>query len=382
MKIYHPENIPDSSPYFIISAHRNYFDPFFISYTLPHMVKHICTYEMFRGRIKSAIFKLMGAIPKKRYKTDQQSNRLLIKALIDGYAIGLFPEGGRSWTGEMRSLKPETLRLLQHYYKIPILPVRLEGNYHSWPRWSNGLLKADLKVVFGEPFSLNPGMELEEINSILKSKICNRPEIEETITCRSKNRIGKLSIVIYRCPNCNAIEALKEIPPDNLLCNSCKKLFVLQPDLKLTYSIDNESHTESIHSIYQKIKIRESDLGKLSGKLTRPSDSPVISNAETLIYISTGQYWDEKGSTFKLTMIGEILLTNQRILITSGENEFTLNLMDIDAVTIESNYKLQIYQEKTDHLIQILFQSSSALLWQDLLVLMLEKSFSKKVITR
>ena len=96
LRILHPENIPDSPPYFVVAAHRNYLDPFIISYSVPHMIRHICTYEMFRGLIKPAIFKMMGAIPKKRFKTDYKSNKQIISALNNGYVVGVFPEGERS----------------------------------------------------------------------------------------------------------------------------------------------------------------------------------------------------------------------------------------------------------------------------------------------
>lgn len=382
IKIQHPENIPDCSPYFVVSAHRNYFDPFFISYALPHPIKHICTFEMFRSRMKSSIFRLLGAIPKKRYKMDLQSNRQLIQALNNGYSIGIFPEGGRSWTGEMRSLKPETLLLLRHYSHIPILPVRLEGNYYSWPRWSDHLFKADLIVNFGESFHLNPEMEINEMDLLLQEKIHARSEVERSMICRTKNRIGRLSMVLYRCPCCTVFEALKEIPPDKLLCNSCNKLFVLQPDLNLNYISGDESRTESIHSIYRKIKIQENDLSKLPEYQTKTANLSFLSAREMLLYKSKGQYWNEKDLLFRITMTGEVHLTTLRIVIVSGEHFFALDLNDIDAVTIESNKKLQIYQEKTDVLIQLIFESSSALLWQDLLVFILDQTFHKKVITR
>jgi 1-acyl-sn-glycerol-3-phosphate acyltransferase len=382
MKIIQPENIPDSPPYFVVSAHRNYLDPFFISYSLPHMVRHLCTYEMFRGAVRSMLFKWMGAIPKRRYKTDHESNRQLIKALNNRYAIGLFPEGGRSWTGEMRSLKPETLMLLRHFSNIPILPVRMEGNYHSWPRWSDLLLKADLRINIGAPFYLDNKMEITEIDTLITEKINPDHRAEHTIICKTKDRIGKLSIVIYRCPHCSQPDAMQELPPDTLMCKWCKKRYILHPDFSLSAADGFIPESGSIGSIYREIRIRQTDLKSFPEKLRNSLYSSSLSPGEQLIYHAEGQYWVETGSSFRLKQIGEVLLTNQRIIISPDEEQFILNLNEIDAVTIESNYKLQIYQKNSDLLIQLTFPSSSPLLWQDLLVLILEKSFGKKVITR
>jgi len=382
LRILHPENIPDSPPYFVVAAHRNYLDPFIISYSVPHMIRHICTYEMFRGLIKPAIFNIMGAIPKKRFKTDYQSNKQIIRALNDGYVVGVFPEGERSWTGEIQSLKDESLVMFLHNHTIPILPVILQGNYQSWPRWSDRLLRANLQVLFGEPFYLDPKMDLNSAQSLITEKISSRSENEKSFICMTKDKIGKLSIVIYRCPDCLAFETMKEVHPDQLVCSACKNKLEIMPDLTLKYAIGDENNPVSIADVYQKIRIKETDLNEMHGNLNASDYMTGLDVSEELIYKSDAEYYREKGASLKLISKGQILLTNQRILIISGNQEQILNLSDVDAVTIESNNKLQLYQTKNDCLVQLKFLTSSALLWQDLISLIVQKKFGKKVITR
>ena len=100
------------------------------------------------------------------------------------------------------------------------------------------------------------------------------------------------------------------------------------------------------------------------------------------MYVSHGEYYEEKESKLRLICRGEIHLTSQRIIIDRGKQEHILDLLDVDAATIESNNKLQLYQAKDACLIQIRFSSSSALLWQDMIVLILERFFHKTIITR
>ena len=382
IKIVHPEFIPDSPPYFVVAAHRNYLDPFFISHALPHMVRHICTYEMFRGRVKSWFFKLIGAIPKRRFKTDIESNRAIINALNDGFPIGIFPDGGRSWTGEIRSLKMETLLLFRHFHHIPLLPVRLEGNYHSWPRWSDKMLKADLRVNIGKPFYVESKMEIAEIDTLVRDRIDHQSGISISGICRSRSRIGKLSIVLYRCPHCREMESLLEIPPDILECRTCKQKYILQPDFFLSEEKPLGNAARSIHSIYQQIKILYSDLNTFARQNKRSTYAFYLSEEEQLIYHSAGIYFVEKGTAFIPTWKGEVLLTDNRIIVSPGDAQLTLNLLDFDSVTIESNNKLQLYRNNTDELIQFTFDISSVLLWQDLLVLLIGNLSDKKVTTR
>ena len=56
LKIHNRENIPDSVPFIVISGHRHYFDPRFISYAMNYPLTHISTLEMFRVRIIRKLF--------------------------------------------------------------------------------------------------------------------------------------------------------------------------------------------------------------------------------------------------------------------------------------------------------------------------------------
>jgi len=217
VRIFNAENIPASPPYFVVSSHRNYLDPFFISYALPHMVRHICTYEMFRKPTTALVLRWIGAIPKKRFKPDLKSTRQIMDALNKGFAIGVFPEGERSWTGAMQSFKHGSLKMFIHNNDIPILPVIVEGNYHMWPRWSKKPMKSEVRITIGEPIHVERNTDITQLESILQQKTRPRQEAEMQMQCNTKDMIEKLSIVIYRCPNCKVLKMLTESHPNKLI---------------------------------------------------------------------------------------------------------------------------------------------------------------------
>jgi len=74
---------------------------------------------------------LLGAIPRKRFTKDISGIQRILSALDSGFPICMFPEGGRSWTGRLIPFKSESLKPIKHLKNIPILPVRIDGNYHS-----------------------------------------------------------------------------------------------------------------------------------------------------------------------------------------------------------------------------------------------------------
>lgn len=107
LKVKNRENVPESLPFFVISGHRHYFDPFLISYAVPCPLKHISTFEMFRSPLNRKIFTWFGAIPRRRFEKDISGIQKIKAALKKGHPICVFPEGGRSWTGQLRPFKPK-----------------------------------------------------------------------------------------------------------------------------------------------------------------------------------------------------------------------------------------------------------------------------------
>jgi len=382
LKIIGREHIPPETPYFVVAVHRNYLDPFFIGCAFPHQIKFVCTYDMFRKKLIRYIVTKLGAIPKKRYKTDLYSNKMLTKALTQGYPVGIFPEGGRSWTGNMRTLKTECMRLFLHYWQVPVIPVKITGNYHAWPRWSNSILRADVRVEVKPPLRFNPDTSINIAEPTLVDSIHVSPESEDRIIRRKKDRTGKFSVVLYRCPSCRSFESLKEVSPSFMTCTVCWHTLEIMPDLRLQNDIGSQAETLFIGNVYTDIKITSSDLEFLEKDyqgISRPSN---MMDSEIVYYRSYGRFYEEQGVGFVLRSVDEVFLTQERIFLHNREGDTFIPLEEIDGATIEGNNKFQIYQRRLNCVNQIIFDTNCALLWQDLLVLLLQERYNKKIITR
>ncbi|MCK4749657.1 MAG: 1-acyl-sn-glycerol-3-phosphate acyltransferase, partial [Bacteroidales bacterium] len=189
------ENIPDTSPFFVVSSHRNYLDPFYISVAIPYRISFITTYEVFRNAVTRYILRKFSAIPKKRHLHDVQTGRHIVRMLERDAVIGVFPEGERTWTGRMISFKPETLNLFKKFHHVPVLPVKLEGNFFAWPRWGNGFRKAKVTVTIQPPIRVDPGMDHGSVEAHLKSLIEPDDASDPRLFCRSGKRAGDITRV-------------------------------------------------------------------------------------------------------------------------------------------------------------------------------------------
>jgi 1-acyl-sn-glycerol-3-phosphate acyltransferase len=382
IKVINKENIPASLPFIVISGHRHYLDPFFISYAVHYPLTHISTFEMFRKPMIRKIFTMLGAIPRKRYLNDIPGTRKILKAIENGIPICMFPEGGRSWTGQLRPYKTEALKLLQYLKDIPVLPVRIEGNYHSWPRWSDTMKKSQITVTFEKPIFINPAMAITELENQLKTLTNPRFEIEEHSLCMGKNIISHLSFVIYRCPHCFTLKQMDEIPPNILHCKSCDSNFIIDQNYNIVFELNNEKKIESIQTIYDKIKVKYSDIYKLSSEVFNDVKNDVSDSVGRVLYSSKGQLWIEENLVFKKYINGLCILGEKSFQVHNENNSLEIQLESIGAVTIESNYKLQIYNEINKTLYQITFENDSALKWQDIFDTSISFIYNKKIITR
>ncbi|MEF8845213.1 MAG: 1-acyl-sn-glycerol-3-phosphate acyltransferase [Bacteroidales bacterium] len=376
------EYIPLETPYFVVAAHRNYLDPFFIGCAFPHQIKFICTYDMFRKKLIRYIVTKLGAIPKKRYKTDLYSNKMLTKALTDGYPVGIFPEGGRSWTGNLRTLKTECIRLFLHFSHFPVVPVKITGNYHAWPRWSNSIFRADIRIEIKPAIRFEPDTPMNITEQTLVDSIHVRPETEDRIIRRKKERTGKLSVVLYRCPSCRRFETLKEVSPSFMKCVVCQYTLKITADLRLQTGNGSPAETYLIRDVYSDIQITLSDLELLKKEYTGISRPATMMDSEIVYYRSYGKFYEEQGVQFILRSVDEVFLTQKRVLLHNREGDTSIPLEEIDGATIEGNDKFQIYQRRLNCVNQIIFDTNCALLWQDLLVLLLQERYNKEIITR
>ena len=356
-------NIPDTVPFFIVAAHRNYLDPFFIANIIGWPVHYVATYEVFRKLLTRLIFQKFMCIPKKRYLNDISAIRK-IKTLLDCKAvIGIFPEGRRSWTGTVGRLKPEALKLFRKYHNIPILPVKLEGNYHSWPRWAKNLRRAKLSIVIQKPMLVARDNTLEEIEKRIRKEI---EPLDISAHCKSKNRAGNIALVIYRCPVCRTFNPVKIAGKAEFECAKCLTRFSILKDYMIEYNEGGSTKRESIDTLYNRIRIQDSDI--------QISDDVPLKH-RGIAGCNNAAFFEERGNRIVKLFSGTLLLTNKNLLMECGKHKLAVDLESVLSVTIESNYKLQVFESGKNKLYQIVFECESALKWQDYLLKVIENEF-------
>jgi len=78
------------------------------------------------------LMRIFGAFPVRLDTVDASAQREAIDLLERGKALVIFPEGGRTRSGELMQFKPGAFRLALTF-GVSIVPVAISGAYEIWP---------------------------------------------------------------------------------------------------------------------------------------------------------------------------------------------------------------------------------------------------------
>ncbi|MDA8086948.1 MAG: AMP-binding protein, partial [Nitrospiraceae bacterium] len=146
------ENIP-RPPFILAPNHSSFLDGFLIAALLPgRAVKSIFFLgweKYFRGPVSRALM-VMHVIPINRDLLLGSALRKGAEALREGYALCVFPEGGRSYDGRLMELKPG-IAAMAASSNVPIVPAWIEGAHRALPRGARMIRPGRIDVRFGRP---------------------------------------------------------------------------------------------------------------------------------------------------------------------------------------------------------------------------------------
>ena len=375
------ENIPHSPPFIMICSHRNYLDPFFVGISIPFNISYVTTYEMFRNPLTNFFFRKLYCIPKRRYLNDYSTAKMIISTLKKDFVIGIFPEGERSWTGEMNSFKKEALNLFQKLHRVPILPVKLEGNYFAWPRWGKKPRKSKVEVTFQSSFYVDPGKNVQELELQLRTLLQPADAAINGFGCFTENRVANLPVFLYRCPQCKTFDSFIVTGKSTFKCARCGVSFKLDSRYNIFNQTSESMNPETIGTFYRKTKVTVNDIVPTTDCVLM--ERPKFPKDEDKIACSLRvQLFLEKKKQFEQVCAGPMFLTSGHLIFPLEDKQFILKLERIGAVTLESNYKLQLYEKYARELYQVVFSNESAKKWQDFIVETMKKNQISIPVTR
>ena len=170
VKVKNEDYFPRNFPFVLLANHQSFFDPFLILTFLYCRIAFLTKSTSFCNPFERFILKIGMGIPTTRYKTDPQVIAIIRRFLAGNISVGIFPEGERSWDGEMKHFKYSVIKLLVAL-RAPVVPVILQGAFSFFPRWDSSLHRTTVELRVTPPFCLVPNLfSLEELKNFVEDQ--------------------------------------------------------------------------------------------------------------------------------------------------------------------------------------------------------------------
>jgi 1-acyl-sn-glycerol-3-phosphate acyltransferase len=127
-------NVPPG-PVILACNHASFMDPVLVSIAFPHpgrRVRWIAWDALFRIPLLGFLIRKLGAFPVAVDGADRSALDTALGLLRAGGLVGVFPEGGRTPTGEFQQAK-RGFAVLASRSRASVVPVAIRGSYRAWP---------------------------------------------------------------------------------------------------------------------------------------------------------------------------------------------------------------------------------------------------------
>lgn len=154
---YGMSHVPRGRGVFLIANHTSAIDPFAVSIALEDVILHgPGKKELFKNPVASFLLRKVGIFPLERDGLDPTSVRAMVELYRSGTIVEVYPEGGRSPSGDLMPFDRGFTRLVLKL-KAPLVPVGIAGANEMLPMHTLIPRRhAPITVVFGPEFDLSP----------------------------------------------------------------------------------------------------------------------------------------------------------------------------------------------------------------------------------
>lgn len=148
-RILHRERMIQTGPVILASNHQSYFDPPLAGNASDRPIYFLARRSLLKVPVFSWLLPKLNVIPVDQEGVDRSALKGIIKVLKQGECALVFPEGSRTFDGELLPAQPG-LGLIIARTLAPVVPMRIFGAHEVLPR-SGGFHIHPITIVVGEP---------------------------------------------------------------------------------------------------------------------------------------------------------------------------------------------------------------------------------------
>lgn len=321
--------IKKNKKYIIICNHQATLDPLFLGVAFNKMPYFVTNDDLVHLKYASWwLINCFGIIPKSKGKSDLLTVKAMLQVLKEGGSVALFPEGNRTFTGELCYINPAIIKFIKNA-KEDVVIYNIEGGYGVDPRWSRKGRRGSLRGKVRKVLSYNEvqNLNLDELENII-TKSLNVLEAPSSTKYNSKYRAEHIERVLYICPECQSKNQL-ESKGSTFNCSCCGSTWEYTPNL--TISKDNALY--KYKTVYEWYKMQLNDV-----------ISTNYQDGETIFIDQDIEIYASVGKEKKIFLdSGKVLLTPSQITI-EGKELRIFNLDEIEGVCVTGKQQIMFRQ--------------------------------------
>ena len=146
---YRRERIPSNGPVLLLANHQSNLDPVLVGVASRRPLSYLARKSLFHGPF-ALLIRSVNAIPLDRDGMSIAGIREIVRRLKQGEATLVFPEGTRTFDGNMGPLQ-SGFGVLARRSGATIVPLGIDGAYRAWPRTRRLPRPARITVHVGRP---------------------------------------------------------------------------------------------------------------------------------------------------------------------------------------------------------------------------------------
>lgn len=318
--------LPREGPVVILTNHAAQLDALHVNHAARRPVIFLASAAVFKGDLRARFLQSMGMVPKRKFTPDARAIRSL-KAWVDaGAAVGIFPEGERGWDGRPLPMVPGLGKLLR-LLGAPVVTGRIHNGDLHWPRWAEVPRWGRVHLEFDPPRAISRRDDPAELEAWVRGRIHLPPERARRWPLRGRDLARGLSNLLFCCPACGAIEALRD-DGDAVRCGACSATWTLDVACQMRATAGPATDT-TVGDEAARL------LARVRGGWTpAPAGRPGV-----LLESAPGRLIDQSGAAPVDLGEGRLVLRDDA-LIFDGPTPLTLTRAALRAVSLEERRRL------------------------------------------
>ena len=133
MRVYDAHQVPASGPVILAANHASFLDPPLVGAGLDRDIHYLARESLFRFPVFRTVLYYWNVVPVDRDGGGAAGLKAIIRRLLGGGGVVMFPEGTRTRDGQLQPAR-SGLGLVVLKSAAPVIPVRLFGTFEAYGR--------------------------------------------------------------------------------------------------------------------------------------------------------------------------------------------------------------------------------------------------------